>query len=45
MLELTGALVERTPPTVLGPLSPGQAADELLGYLRRRGYLAADDPE
>jgi electron transfer flavoprotein beta subunit len=39
-LELTGALVERTPPTVVGPLSPGQAADELLGYLRRHGYLA-----
>jgi len=43
-LELTGALVERTPPTVLGPLSPGQAADELLGYLRRHGYLTAGDP-
>ena len=43
-LELTGALVERTPPTVLGPLSPDQAADELLGYLRRHGYLAAGDP-
>jgi electron transfer flavoprotein beta subunit len=42
-LELTGALVDRTPPTVLGPLSPGQAADELLGYLRRHGYLAAGD--
>ena len=41
-LELTGALVERTPPTVLGPLSAGQAADELLGYLRRHGYLGAD---
>jgi electron transfer flavoprotein beta subunit len=38
-LELTGALVERTPPTVVGPLSPAQAADELLGYLRRHGYL------
>jgi len=38
-LELTGALVERTPPTVLGPLPPEQAADELLGYLRRHGYL------
>ncbi len=38
-LELTGALVERTPPTVLGPLSPGEAADELLGYLRRHGYV------
>jgi electron transfer flavoprotein beta subunit len=44
MLELTGALTERTPPTVLGPLSAGQAADELLGYLRRRGYIAAGDP-
>jgi electron transfer flavoprotein beta subunit len=44
-LELTGALTERTPPTVLGPLSPGQAADELLGYLRRHGYFAAGDPE
>ena len=43
VLELTGALTERTPPTVLGPLSAGQAADELLGYLRRRGYLAAND--
>src|SRR5580658_4235016 len=43
MLELTGALAERTPPTVLGPLSAGQAADELLGYLRRRGYLAVSD--
>jgi electron transfer flavoprotein beta subunit len=42
-LELTGALVERTPPTVLGPLSPGQAADELLGYLRRHGYLPDSD--
>ena len=42
-LDLTGALVERTPPTVLGPLSPDQAASELLGYLRRHGYLAAGD--
>ena len=32
--------MERTPPTVVGPLSPEQAADELLGYLRRHGYLA-----
>lgn len=37
--ELTGALAERTPPTVLGPLPPGPAAEELLGYLRRHGYL------
>ena len=42
-LELTGALVERTPPTVLGPLSPEQAADELLSYLRRHGYLDPGD--
>ena len=43
MLELTGALMERTPPTVIGPHPPGQAADELLAYLRRHGYLAAGD--
>jgi electron transfer flavoprotein beta subunit len=42
-LELTGALVERTPPTVLGPLPPDQAAEELLGYLRRHGYIAVND--
>jgi len=29
---------------VLGPLTPGQAADELLQYLRRHGYLAEGDP-
>ena len=43
-LELTGALVQRTPPTVVGPLSAEEAASQLLAYLRRRGYLAADDP-
>jgi electron transfer flavoprotein beta subunit len=43
-LELTGALAPRTPPTVLGPLPPDQAGDELLGYLRRHGYLAGGDP-
>ena len=43
-LELTGALVQRTPPTVVGPLPPEEAASQLLAYLRRRGYLAADDP-
>jgi electron transfer flavoprotein beta subunit len=37
--DLTGALADRTPPTVLGPLSPGVAAAELLRYLRRHGYL------
>jgi len=37
--------VERTPPTVIGPLPPDQAAGELLAYLRRHGYLAAGDPD
>src|SRR5215467_11751557 len=36
-LELTGALAQRTPPTVVGPLSPEEAASELLVYLRRYG--------
>jgi hypothetical protein len=44
-LELTGALVQRTPPTVVGPLPPDQAASELLAYLRRHGYLATGDAE
>ena len=44
-LELAGALAQRTPPTVLGPLPAGQAADELLAYLRRWGYLATGDAE
>ena len=41
-LELTGALVQRTPPAVVGPLSPEEAASELLAYLRRWGYVPAD---
>src|SRR5579864_3085535 len=41
-LELTGALVQRTPPAVVGPLSPEEAASELLVYLRRWGYASAD---
>jgi electron transfer flavoprotein beta subunit len=41
-LELTGALGQRTAPAVVGPLSPEEAADELLAYLRRWGYLTAD---
>ncbi|MGW1680921.1 mycofactocin-associated electron transfer flavoprotein beta subunit [Saccharopolyspora sp. NPDC002376] len=39
ILELTGALVERTPPTIVGPLSAPEAADALLEYLQRHGYL------
>jgi electron transfer flavoprotein beta subunit len=42
-LELTGALVQRTPPTVVGPLPPDKAASELLAYLHRCGYLSAGD--
>jgi electron transfer flavoprotein beta subunit len=41
-LELTGALVQRTPPTVVGPLSPAEAASKLLAYLGRWGYVSAD---
>ena len=37
--ELTGVLTEQTPPTVVGPLSPDLAAEELLTYLRHHGYL------
>jgi electron transfer flavoprotein beta subunit len=39
VLELTGALVERDPPTVSSPPDAAAAADELLTYLRDRGYL------
>jgi electron transfer flavoprotein beta subunit len=39
LVTLSGALARREPPAVVGPLDPGQAADELLGYLRRGGYL------
>ena len=41
-LELTGALGQRTPPAVVGPLSPEEAAGELLAYLGRWGYVSAD---
>jgi electron transfer flavoprotein beta subunit len=41
-LELTGALVQRTPPTVVGPLSPAEAVSKLLAYLGRWGYVSAD---
>ena len=41
-LELTGALTRRTPPTVVGPLDPAEAASELIAYLRRWGYVAGD---
>jgi electron transfer flavoprotein beta subunit len=39
VLELTGALVQRDPPTVSTPPDAAAAADELLTYLRDRGYV------
>lgn len=41
MLELTGALEKPTSSTVVGPLSPARAADELLAYLEQHGFHAA----
>lgn len=43
LLALTGALADDDRPTVVGPLEAGEAAEQLLGYLRRYGYL--DEPE
>jgi electron transfer flavoprotein beta subunit len=42
LLALSGALYRREPPAVIGPLSPDQAADELLAYLRRSAALPGD---
>jgi electron transfer flavoprotein beta subunit len=39
LLALTGALSERTPPRVVRA-APGDAADELLRYLKDQGYLS-----
>jgi electron transfer flavoprotein beta subunit len=39
LLTLTGALAERTPPRVVRA-APGDAADELLRYLKDQGYLS-----
>ena len=41
LLELTGVLDERVPPTVLGPLDAPDAADELIAFLLRHGHLEA----
>ena len=43
VLALTGALEQRDPPVVLGPLSPAKAADELLSFLVRHGFRPAND--
>jgi electron transfer flavoprotein beta subunit len=39
LLALTGALVAHDPPTVIGPVGAAEAADHLLGFLVRHGYL------
>jgi len=39
LLALTGALVAHDPPTVVHPADAGEAADVLLAFLARHGYL------
>jgi electron transfer flavoprotein beta subunit len=39
LLALTGALVAHDPPTVIGPVGSAEAADALIGFLVRHGYL------
>ena len=39
LLDLTGALTTPDPPTVIGPVGAADAADELIGFLVRHGYL------
>jgi electron transfer flavoprotein beta subunit len=41
VLNLCGALEDRDPPVVMGPMEAGAAADELLNFLDRHGYLDA----
>lgn len=39
LLALTGALAAHDPPRLVGPIDAAGAADELLDFLGRRGYL------
>jgi electron transfer flavoprotein beta subunit len=41
-LSLTGALAAHEPPTIIGPVEPSEAADALLAFLARHGYLDDD---
>ena len=43
ILSLTGALVAHEPPTIIGPVDAAAAADALLAFLDRHGYL--DQPD
>jgi electron transfer flavoprotein beta subunit len=45
LLSLTGALVAHEPPTIIGPVDAEQAADALLSFLERHGYLDDDQAE
>jgi electron transfer flavoprotein beta subunit len=40
LLALTGALLSHEPPTVVGPVDAAGAADALLEFLARNGYLS-----
>lgn len=40
LLALTGALLSHEPPTVVGPVEAAEAADALLDFLVRHGYLS-----
>ena len=42
LLALTGALVAHDPPVVVEPADAAEAADVLLAFLARHGYLATD---
>ncbi|MGB8652682.1 MAG: hypothetical protein WCD35_18695, partial [Mycobacteriales bacterium] len=40
LLALTGALLSHEPPTVVGPVGAAEAADALLEFLARNGYVS-----
>lgn len=40
LVTLTGALSNREPPRIIGPLEPAEAADEVLDFLRKSGVEA-----
>jgi len=42
LLALTGALVAHEPPTVVEPSDAAEAADVLLAFLARHGYVDGD---